>query len=147
MRERDWGLAPRRIAATGVALIAATLLAGVGGTLALASAKALPKAMAGCWHRHAPALPVGTAAGVWLMQIKSGELSAFTPGMRSCKLEPDFTGTISVSGSHLTIGPLPVCPDKASYTWKSGATTLALKAVKDDCPSRKLLFTGVWKKT
>jgi hypothetical protein len=102
--------------------------------------------MLGCWHRHAPPLPVGTSAGVWLIQIRSSEVLAFTPGTKSCSAQPDFTGTISAMGSRLTIGPLPVCPTKGVYTWTTAAKSLTLKASSDTCAARKLLFTGVWKK-
>jgi hypothetical protein len=72
---------------------------------------------------------------------------AFTPGTESCSAEPDFTGTISVAGSRVTIGQLPVCSTKGAYTWKAAGKALTLKATTDSCPSRKLLFTGAWKKT
>ena len=134
----------RAAAVVGALVITATVL--LNGGVASASMRGLPKAMVGCWDRHAPALPVGTSAGVWLMQIKSGELLAFTPGTKSCSAQADFTGTLSVTGSHLTIGPLPVCPTKGVYTWKASAASLTLQASSDKCASRKLLFTGVWKK-
>jgi hypothetical protein len=130
------------LAAAAVALV--TLL---NGAVASASTRGVPRAMVGCWNRHAPALPVGTSAGVWLMKITRGdELLAFTPGTKSCSAQPDFTGTISVAGSRLTIGQLPVCPTKGAYTWKAATRALTLKATRDNCPSRKLLFTGKWKK-
>jgi hypothetical protein len=105
--------------------------------------------MVGCWHRHAPALPVGTAAGVWLMKITSaGQLAAYTPGTTSCGAYPDFTATVSAAGSHLTIGAVPVCGTKGIYEWKAAANTLTLHATADkSCSPRTLLFTGVWKKT
>jgi hypothetical protein len=116
--------------------------------VAAASATGVPKAMVGCWHRHAPALPVGTSAGTWLIQIRSGgRLLAFTPGTTSCGGAPDFMATISVAGSRLTIGQLPVCSTKGAYSWKAAAKALTLHATTDSCASRKLLFTGVWKKT
>jgi hypothetical protein len=140
-----WRLQP---SCGGVVLAAATvvLVIVLNGAVAAASTRGVPKAMVGCWSRHAPALPVGTAAGVWLMKItKGGELLAFTPGTKSCGAQPDFTGTISVAGRRLTIGQLPVCNTKGTYTWKA-AKGLRLKVTRDRCPSRKLLFTGVWKK-
>jgi hypothetical protein len=134
----------------GVVLAAAAvaLVVLLSGAVASASTTGVPKAMVGCWHRHAPALPVGTSAGVWLMKITSGgELLAFTPGTTSCSAEPDFTSTISVAGSRLTIGQLPVCSTRGTYTWKAATKALALKAIVDSCASRKLLFTGAWTKT
>jgi hypothetical protein len=80
------------------------------------------------------------------MQIKSGKLSAFPPGTTSCSDQADFVGTFSVLGSHATIGPLPVCATNGVYTWRIRGRSLALKASSDACASRKLLFTGVWKK-
>src|SRR5262249_42196504 len=100
----------------GVLAITATfpLLCGA----AAASTIAVPKGLVGCWHGRVPALPVGTPAGVWRMKIRSGgELLAFAPGAKSCRAEPDFTATISVSGSRLTIGPVPVCSKKGVYAW------------------------------
>lgn len=130
-----------------LAAAAVALMIPLNGAVASASATGVPKAMVGCWHRHAPALPVGTSAGVWLMKITSGgELLAFTPGTKSCSAEPDFTGTISVVGSRLSIGQLPVCSTKGAYTWKAATKALTLKATTDSCPSRKLLFTGAWTK-
>lgn len=135
----------------GMVLAAAAAVAFavlVTGAVASASTMGVPKTMVGCWHRHAPALPVGTSAGLWLMKISSGgRLSAYPPGTTSCGPVPDFTGTISVAGSRLTIGPLPVCSTKGTYTWKAAAKALTLRATTDSCPSRKLLFTGTWTKT
>ncbi len=118
------------------------------GGAASASTKVVPKAMVGCWHRHVPALPVGTSAGVWLMKITSGgKLAAYTPGTTTCGDFSDFTAHISVAGSHLTIGSVPLCATKGAYTWKAAASTLTLAATADkSCSARTLLFTGVWKK-
>ena len=61
----DRVLAPvlRAVVVAGALAIAATVL--LGGGMASASTRALPKAMVGCWHRHAAALPVETSAGVF----------------------------------------------------------------------------------
>jgi hypothetical protein len=135
-----------KVVVAGASLFAATLLAC--GAVASASGTTVPKSLVGCWHRRAPALPVGTAAGVWMMKItKSGELLAFTPGMTSCSEAPDFTGAISVAGGRLTIGPLPVCPARGTFTWKAAGRELTLEATRDGCPSRKLLFSGAWKRS
>jgi hypothetical protein len=129
------------------ALVIAVAISFLGG-VASASTSAVPHAMVGCWHRHVPALPVGTSAGVWLMKITSGgRLAAYTPGTTSCDERPDFTATISGSGNHLTIGSVPVCGTKGVYTWKVAANTVTLQATADkNCSPRRLLFTGVWKK-
>ena len=139
--------APRAVVIAGASAVAATVL--LSGGLASASTSTVPHSMVGCWHRRVPALPVGTSAGVWLMKIRSGgELLAFRPGTKSCNAGPDFTATISVTGSHLTIGPVPLCSTKGVYTWKAAANSLALQATADkSCLPRRLLFTGVWRKT
>jgi hypothetical protein len=130
-----------------MAAFAITVAIGVTGGAASASTTALPRALVGCWHRHAPAVPGLSPAGVWLLQIRSGELLAFTPGTTTCRGEADFTATISVAGRHLTIGAVPVCSTKGVYAWKTTAKTLTLKATADKaCSPRRLLFTGVWTK-
>src|SRR5438552_15772134 len=120
---RRRALASRAVIVAGASAVVATVL--LSGGQASASIRTLPRATVGCWHRHVPALPVGTSAGVWLMRIsRNGDLLAFTPGTTSCSAEPDFTATVSVSGSHLTIGPLPLCAAKGVYTWKAAAKSL-----------------------
>ena len=136
--------------AHGAVVVGALVVSGAVPLLdgvAFASTKPVPRALVGCWHRHVPALPVGTSAGVWLMKITSGgKLAAYTPGTTSCGAASDFTATISVSGSRLTIGSVPVCSRKGLYTWKARANALTLRAVADkSCLPRTLLFTGVWK--
>ena len=130
------------------ALVITVTVACFGGA-ASASTSAVPKAMVGCWHRHVPALPVGTSAGVWLLKItRGGTLAAYTPGTTTCGASSDFTAHISVAGSHLTIGSVPLCATKGVYTWKAAAKTLTLAAAADkSCSPRTLLFTGVWKKS
>jgi hypothetical protein len=104
--------------------------------------------MVGCWHRQAPAFPGLSPAGVWLLQIRrAGELLAYTPGTTNCRQQPDFTATVSVVGRHVTIGAVPVCTTKGAYAWKATTKTLTLKATADNCSLRRLLFTGVWKKS
>ena len=128
--------------------IAITVTVALLGGVASASSRAVPRTMAGCWHRHVPALPVGTPAGVWLMKITpAGKLAAYTPGTTSCGADVDFTATIAVAGSHLTIGSVPICATKGVYTWKAAARTLTLHAIADKgCSPRTLLFGGVWKR-
>ena len=146
MRTQRHGRAPS-VVVVGALVIAVAL--PLAGGVASASRTAVPRAMVGCWHRHAPALSVGTPAGVWLLKIESaGELLAFAPGAKSCAGEPDFTALISVSGTHLTIGSVPVCAAKGIYTWKRQGTALTLRTTADkSCSPRRLLFTGVWRKT
>jgi hypothetical protein len=135
-------------AAVVMGALVITVAVALFGGAASASTRVVPKAMVGCWHRHVPALPVGTSAGVWLMKITSGgKLAAYTPGTTTCGAFPDFTAHISVAGSHLTIGSVPVCATKGVYAWKAAASTLTLVATADkSCSPRTLLFTGVWKK-
>jgi hypothetical protein len=95
------------------------------------------------------ALPVGTSAGVWLLRITpAGKLAAYTPGSTKCNAYSDFTAVDSVTGNALTIGVVPVCGTKGVYAWKATQKTLTLRATADgQCAPRKLLFTGVWKRT
>ena len=142
----------RYVGARGVVVVGAlAITAGVGlpGGAASASASVVPRTMVGCWHRHVPALPVGTPAGVWLMKITpAGKLVTYRPGTKSCGVYSDFTATVSVAGSRLTIGSVPICATKGVYTWKAAASRLTLHATSDkSCSPRVLLFTGVWKKT
>jgi len=136
----------RRHLGAHAAVMAGALVITVA--VASASPRVVPRAMVGCWDRHVPALPVGTSAGVWLVKITSaGKLAAYTPGTTTCGAFPDFTAHISVAGSRLTIGSVPVCAAKGVYAWKAGADTLTLQATADkSCSPRVLLFTGMWKK-
>jgi hypothetical protein len=139
--------------ARGVVMGALAITAAVaplgGAATASASPRGVPQAMVGCWHRHVPAVPGLTPAGVWLVKITAaGKLAAYTPGTTRCGADRDFTAIISVSGSTLTIGAVPVCTPKGIYTWKTAASTLTLHATADKgCSPRRILFTGVWKKT
>ena len=137
-----------RAAAVAGALVSTVAVAFFGGA-ASASTSVVPKAMVGCWHRHVPALPVGTTAGVWLIKItRGGKLAAYSPGTTTCGAIFDFTTNIVVAGSHLTVGSVPICAAKGNYTWKAAANTLTLAVTADkSCSSRALLFTGAWKKT
>jgi len=127
-------------------LIAAAV--GLAGAAAASTTGTVPAAIVGCWSRHVGALPVGTGPGVWLVKItKAGRLAAYTPGSTKCDADSDFTATVSVAGSHLTIGPVPVCGTKGLYSWKASGNTLTLQAVAEkSCAPRRLLFTGVWRK-
>jgi hypothetical protein len=120
----------------------------VDGMAASGTAGTVPQALVGCWYRHVGALPVGTGPGVWLVGItRAGKLAAYTPGSTKCDADSDFTATVSVAGSHLTIGPVPVCGKKGVYAWKASGNTLTLHATADkSCAPRTLLFTGVWKR-
>ena len=139
----------KTVSAVAVFFAVAAIVPVAGSVAAATKSDGVPQQLVGCWHRHVPALPVGTPAGVWLMKITSGgELAAYTPGTTSCAAEPDFTATISAAGSRLTIGPVPVCGTKGMYGWKAAGKTLTLQATADKrCSPRTLLFTGVWRKT
>jgi hypothetical protein len=143
-RQGYLGLRRAVVAGTLVITVAVALLDGA----AAASTSTVPGKMAGCWHRQVPTLPVGTPAGVWLMKFTpAGKLVAYAPGMTSCGAYSDIPATVSVAGSHLTIGPLPLCATKGVYTWKAGASTLTLRVTADKrCSARALLFTGVWRR-
>jgi hypothetical protein len=119
-----------------------------GGVAAVTKSDAVPHQLVGCWHRHVGALPVGTPAGVWLIQItRAGKLYAFTPGMTSCTGVGDFSASVSVAANRLTIGHVPVCANEGVYSWKASGKLLALRAASDPaCPPRLGLFVGVWKR-
>lgn len=137
-----------RRSARATAALAIAAAVALAGTVATASTNAVPASLVGCWHRHVPALPVGTPAGTWLMKLTSaGKLAAYTPGTTSCGAFPDFTAAVSVAGAKLTIGFVPICHTKGIYSWKASATALTLKATADKgCAARAALFSGVWKK-
>ena len=61
-------------------------------------------------------------AGTWLIGItRAGRLAAYTPGSKHCDAYCGLHArTISVTGSRLTIGKVPICPTKGTYSWKSG---------------------------
>ena len=144
----EWRGYGRAHAAAAAAALVITLAIPVLGGVASASTRAVPKAMVGCWHRHVPALPGLSPAGVWLMRITSlGQLAAYTPGTTSCASEPDFNAIVSITGNRLTIGPVPVCATKGVYRWAATAKTLTLHATADkSCSPRTVLFNGVWKR-
>jgi hypothetical protein len=139
-------LASRAAIVASASAVVATMV--LSGGPASASPQSLPREMVGCWHRHVPALPVGTSGGVWLLKIgQGGQLSAFRPGTTSCGAAPDFTTRISVSGSRLIVGSLTACTAKGVYAWNAAAETLALRAAADKCAARTLLLAGRWKNT
>lgn len=118
------------------------------GVAAESRSAGAPQRLVGCWHRHVGALPVGTPAGVWSIQItRAGKLHAFTPGMTSCTGVGDFSANVSVTAGRLTIGHVPVCATNGVYGWKASGKLLTLRAVSDRaCPDRLGLFVGVWKR-
>lgn len=130
----------------GFFMVGAAFVFAAHAFAAATAAQALPSSLVGCWSRRAPALPVGTPAGVWSIAIKkSGTLVAYTPGVK-CGSNGDFTGALSVKANRLTIGPLPVCPAKGTYSWKVSGRSLSLHRLVDGCADRVGLFSGVWKK-
>ena len=141
------GLRRRRLFALG-AVVIVTTLAGVDGTAASSTETKVPQALVGCWHRHVGALPVGTPAGTWLIRISpAGKFAAYTPGSTACGAYSDFTTAVSVVGNVLTIGTVPICGTKGVYAWKAARNTLTLRATADkQCPPRRMLLNGVWKK-
>jgi hypothetical protein len=107
--------------------------------------------MLGCWHRYFSGYPAfHMPAGVWRLKItRTGKLFGYTPGRSSCDATPDFPWRISaVAGSHLTMGAWPICYTSALYRWKATSNTLTLQTATDkNCPPRRLLFSGLWKKS
>jgi hypothetical protein len=128
------------------------LVAGLGAARTAAQdtgSTTVPRPLVGCWSRHVPALPVGTAPGVWLIRIQSsGAFAAYTPGSTKCGSASDFTSRVSVSAGRLRIGHVPICATNGTYTVKAGATSLVLRAVSDrSCAARATLLTGTWRRT
>jgi hypothetical protein len=119
------------------------------GVAAVTKADRVPPQLVGCWKRHVGALPVGTSAGVWEIEIgKGGRLDAYTPGSRCSAAAGDFSATVSAAGARFTIGAVPVCATKGVYTWKVSGNSLTLRTLADKaCAARVGLFAGVWKKT
>src|SRR5262245_42402487 len=115
-----------------VVFVSALAIAVAVGGMASASTIGVPQAMVGCWHRHVPAVPGLTAAGIWHMKItRSGKLSTFVPGTTSCGRYADFSTSASVAGQRLTIGAVPVCGTNGVYSWHASATALTVKTVAD----------------
>jgi hypothetical protein len=138
----------RTLSRVAVFFAAAAIVPAAGGVAAVTKSAGVPQQLVGCWHRHVGALPVGTPAGVWSIQItRAGKLHAFTPGMTSCTGVGDFSASVSVAADRLTIGHVPVCANKGVYSWKASGKVLTLRAVSEHaCPDRLGLFVGVWKR-
>jgi len=136
------------LARVAVFFTAAAVVPEAGGVAAVTKSAGVPRQLARCWHRHVGALPVGTPAGVWSIQItRAGKLHAFTPGMTSCTASGDFSASVSVAADRLTIGHVPVCANKGVYSWKVSGKALTLRAVSEHaCPDRLGLLVGVWKR-
>jgi len=126
--------------------IAAVALAGAPSIPAAVTPKVVPRALVGCWARDAE-LPAGYPSGTWRVSIKrSGKLVAYNPAVTSCGTVQDFSGSVSITGRHLTVGPLPACPASGTYTWGLVGGSLTLEKVKDACAARVALLAGVWKR-
>ena len=139
----------KTVSRVAVFLAASAIEPVAGGVAAVTESAGVPQQLVGCWHRHVGALPVGTTAGVWSIQItRAGRLRAFTPGMTSCTGAGDFSASVSVAAGRLTIGHVPVCANNGVYSWKASGKRLTLRAVSETaCPDRRGLFVGVWKRT
>ena len=130
------------LARVAVFFTAAAVVPEAGDVAAATRSAGVPRQLVGCWHRHVGALPVGTTAGVWSIQItRAGKLRAYTPGMTSCTGAGDFSTSASVAADRLTIGHVPVCANKGVYSWKVSGKALTLRAVSEHCvpgPARPL---------
>lgn len=143
-----------RIAAAALLLMAAlgsiaTTARSQPAATAVTNAHPMPKQLVGCWQRHVGALPVGTAPGIWEIEVsKTGRLDAYTPGSSCGPAAGDFTASVSVAANRFTIGAVPVCASKGVYSWRVSGRSLTLRALADKaCPARLGLFAGIWKKT
>jgi hypothetical protein len=148
-----------RYSAVVLAVAAAVPIAS--GIAAAMEASAVPSKLVGAWSRNATLAnwnkygQGGFPVGVWTMVVKkSGGVDLYTPGgykpgciaKKTCF--PDFLTAIAVTGTHLTVAAVPVCPTKGTYAWKVSGRSLALKAIADkQCGPREALFNGVWKRT
>jgi hypothetical protein len=130
----------------GLIAASATAIAVVGAIApAAATPTGIPTALLGCWGHNAP-IQAGIP-GVWHVAVKpTGGVVAYNPAESGCIGVADFTGRITVSGGHLTIGPLPLCGGPGTYNWTVTGKSLKLARVKDACALRAGLFSGVWKR-
>ena len=116
----------------------------------------MPAKLLGVWHKtmtraeweHAG---VYRDAGVYTLVItKTGAVTVYKPGdyRAGCGTAcSDFTTTFQPSARRLTLGSVPVCSFKGTYSWRLNGTTLTVKPVSDaKCVVRATFFGGRWKR-
>jgi hypothetical protein len=114
----------------------------------------VPTTLLGVWHKNmtqAQWKRVGALreSGVYTAVIKkTGAVIIYLPGAyrsgcSSCA--DDFETTIATAGAQLTLGRVPVCSFKGTYSWLVSGRTLTLKPTADKrCPIRETFFGGRW---
>jgi hypothetical protein len=90
-------------------------------------------------------------AGVYTFVItKAGAVTVYKPGdyRTNCGSAcSDFTTTFRPKGGRLTLGSVPVCSFKGTYSWQLTGSTLIVKPVADTrCVVRATFFGGRWKR-
>jgi hypothetical protein len=108
----------------------------------------LPSGLRGSWRRTMKARdwrPAGGGfpAGTFRFDVdKNGEVSVYFPRTDTV----DFSTQFVVTGRHLTIESVPICPGQtARYKWRASPNELRLTAVGHDaCRPRAVLFGGTW---
>jgi hypothetical protein len=109
---------------------------------------ALPSGFRGSWRRTMKARdwrPAGGGfpAGTFRFDVdKNGEVNVYFPGTDTV----DFSTQFVVTGRHLTIESVPICPgETARCTWRESPKALRLTVVGHDaCKARAALFGGTW---
>jgi hypothetical protein len=144
---RQWAMA-----AAFVLVVAWPVATGGAAT----RAAVVPAKLLGVWHKKMTQaewdrVGVYRAVGVYTAVIKkTGNVIIYLPGgyrsgCRSCT--PDFATTITTDGARLTLGSVPVCSFKGTYSWIVSGRTLILKPLADQkCQVRETFFGGRWKR-
>ena len=136
-----------------VALVVASPVATGGAATRTAD---VPAKLLGVWHKkltQAEWARVGVSreSGVYTAVImKNGDVVVYLPGgyrqgCHSCT--QDFATTIKTAGTRLTLGSVPACSFKGTYSWLASRRTLILKPIADkECPIRETFWGGRWKR-
>jgi hypothetical protein len=140
------------VVAGSFALICA---ATVGATTV--RAEKVPAKLLGVWHKtmtNAQWQRAGVArgAGVYTFVVKkAGTITIYKPGdyHPGCTsfCAEDFTTTFNPTAGRLTLGSVPVCSFKGTYSWRLAGRTLVVTPVADTkCIVRATFFGGNWKR-
>ena len=127
------------------ALVVASPVATTGAAARTAD---VPAKLLGAWHKRMTQaewdrLGGARASGVYTLVIKkTGDVIIYLPGGYR-----DFATTITTAGARLTVGNVPACSFKGTYSWLASAHTLILKPIADkQCPIRETFWGGRWKR-
>lgn len=141
------------LVAVSFALICAAATAGASTV----RAEKVPTKLLGVWHKtmtNAQWQRAGVArdAGVYTFVVKNaGTITVYKPGLYrpGCTgfCGEDFRTTFAPTGGRLTLGSVPVCSFKGTYSWHLTGRTLAVTPVADkNCIVRATFFGGNWKR-